>query len=174
LSLSFFGTECKFEFQSLHHNTNMCLPGALQKAQVSTYANTLASLSSHRHSLIFSIINCQFPKAYGSMDSRPEFITNFDGVCTAPAKCLRSRPLTPARSCQPAEDRDRGHPSRGTELNWWALSADSPVHQTDMDFWRWNQPQTVNLMKIEAGIDVRTTILLRNIPNRVDSEDRRT
>jgi hypothetical protein len=43
-----------------------------------------------------------------------------------------------------------------------------------MDFWRWNQPQTVNLMKIEAGIDVRTTIMLRNIPNRVDSEDLKT
>jgi hypothetical protein len=66
---------------------------------------------------------------------------------------------------------NRSHPSRGIEPNWWALSADSPVHQTDMDFWRWNQPQTVNLMKIEAGIDVRTTIMLRNIPNLVDFED---
>ncbi|CAD0111545.1 unnamed protein product [Aureobasidium uvarum] len=40
-----------------------------------------------------------------------------------------------------------------------------------MDFWRFNQPQTVNLQKIEAGIDVRTTIMVRNIPNRVDFED---
>ncbi|CAD0109878.1 unnamed protein product, partial [Aureobasidium uvarum] len=62
----------------------------------------------------------------------------------------------------------RGHGSRHPAL---CLSEDSPVHQTDMDFWRFNQPQTVNLQKIEAGIDVRTTIMLRNIPNRVDFED---
>jgi hypothetical protein len=30
------------------------------------------------------------------------------------------------------------------------------------------------LMKIEAGVEVRTTIMLGNIPNRVDSEDLRT
>jgi hypothetical protein len=66
---------------------------------------------------------------------------------------------------------NRAHHSRGIEPNWWALSKDSPVHQMDMEFWRWNQPQTVNLDKIEAGIDVRTTIMLRNIPNRVDFED---
>jgi hypothetical protein len=40
-----------------------------------------------------------------------------------------------------------------------------------MEFWRWNQPQTVSLNKIEAGIDVRTTIMLRNIRDRVDFED---
>jgi hypothetical protein len=66
---------------------------------------------------------------------------------------------------------NRGHGARGLEPNWWALSNDSSVHQTDLEFWRWNQPQTVNLNKIEAGIDVRTTIMLRNIPNRVDFED---
>ena len=63
---------------------------------------------------------------------------------------------------------NRGYDSR-RESNW--LSHDSPVHQTDLEFWRWNQPQTVNVNKIEAGIDVRTTIMLRNIPNRVDFED---
>ena len=55
------------------------------------------------------------------------------------------------------------------ETNW--VSNESFVHQTDLEFWRWNQPQTVNVNKIEAGIDVRTTIMLRNIPNRVDFED---
>ncbi|KAI4716730.1 hypothetical protein E4T48_07034, partial [Aureobasidium sp. EXF-10727] len=63
----------------------------------------------------------------------------------------------------------RGHGSR--QPAWWIPSEDSPVHQTDMAFWKFNQPQTVNLQKIEAGIDVRTTIMLRNIPNRVDCED---
>lgn len=61
---------------------------------------------------------------------------------------------------------NRGYDSR---RNW--LSRDAPVHETDLEFWRWNQPQTVNVNKIEAGIDVRTTIMLRNIPNRVDFED---
>ncbi|CAD0111853.1 unnamed protein product [Aureobasidium uvarum] len=40
-----------------------------------------------------------------------------------------------------------------------------------MAFWTFNQPQIVNLQKIEAGIDVRTTIMLRNISNGVDLED---
>ncbi|THZ09031.1 hypothetical protein D6C95_01406 [Aureobasidium pullulans] len=61
----------------------------------------------------------------------------------------------------------RGHGGRGALV----LSEDSIVHQTDMEFWRFNQPQTVNLLKIEAGVDVRTTVMLRNIPNRVDSHD---
>ncbi|KAG9588115.1 hypothetical protein KCU77_g7467, partial [Aureobasidium melanogenum] len=60
---------------------------------------------------------------------------------------------------------------RGLQPAWWIPSDDSPVHQTDMEYWRFNQPQTVNLRKIEAGVDVRTTIMLRNIPNRVDFED---
>ncbi|GAB7347727.1 hypothetical protein MBLNU459_g5280t1 [Dothideomycetes sp. NU459] len=34
-----------------------------------------------------------------------------------------------------------------------------------------NQPQTVDIRKIEAGIDVRTTIMLRNIPNRVNAAE---
>ncbi|KAH0371565.1 hypothetical protein KCU65_g1688, partial [Aureobasidium melanogenum] len=60
---------------------------------------------------------------------------------------------------------------RGLQPAWWIPSEDSPVHQTDMEYWRFNQPQTVNLRKIEAGVDVRTTVMLRNIPNRVDFED---
>ncbi|KAH0366013.1 hypothetical protein KCU65_g5666, partial [Aureobasidium melanogenum] len=58
------------------------------------------------------------------------------------------------------------------KTSWlWLSSDDPPVHQIDMEHWRFNQPQTVNLIKIEAGVDVRTTSMLRNIPNRVDFED---
>ena len=40
-----------------------------------------------------------------------------------------------------------------------------------MEAWREHQPRTVNLAKIEAGVDVRTTVMLRNNPNRVQFED---
>jgi hypothetical protein len=41
-----------------------------------------------------------------------------------------------------------------------------------MEYWRFNQARSVNLAQIEAGIDVRTTIMLRNIPNRTQFEIR--
>ncbi|KAI5209371.1 hypothetical protein AUEXF2481DRAFT_610513 [Aureobasidium subglaciale EXF-2481] len=65
----------------------------------------------------------------------------------------------------------RGRPSDAPQRAWWVPSDDSIVHQTDVEFWRFNQPQTVNLLKIHDGIDVRTTIMLRNVPNRVQFED---
>ncbi|KAI5208502.1 hypothetical protein E4T39_01388 [Aureobasidium subglaciale] len=65
----------------------------------------------------------------------------------------------------------RGRPSNALQRAWWVPSDDSIVHQTDMEFWKFNQPQTVNLLKIDDGIDVRTTIMLRNVPNRVQFED---
>ncbi|KAH0339554.1 hypothetical protein KCU81_g7170, partial [Aureobasidium melanogenum] len=40
-----------------------------------------------------------------------------------------------------------------------------------MEHWRTNQPQAVHLRKIEVGVDVRTTIMLRNFPNPADFED---
>ena len=75
---------------------------------------------------------------------------------------------TPRRFHSGYRGGNRGLDSRRGS-NW--LSHDSPVHQTDLEFWRWNQPQTVNVNKIEAGIDIRTTIMLRNAPNRVDFGD---
>lgn len=34
-----------------------------------------------------------------------------------------------------------------------------------------NQPQTVDIAKIESGLDVRTTLMIRNVPNRLNWED---
>jgi RNA recognition motif-containing protein len=67
----------------------------------------------------------------------------------------------------------RGNGGRGGAHNdhWWMPAVDSRIHNTNLEYWKFNQPQTVNLAKIEAGIDVRTTIMLRNIPNRTQFED---
>ncbi|KAH0278118.1 hypothetical protein KCU91_g2723, partial [Aureobasidium melanogenum] len=40
-----------------------------------------------------------------------------------------------------------------------------------MEYWRFHQPQTANLRKIEAGVNVCTAIMLRNITNRADLKD---
>jgi hypothetical protein len=33
----------------------------------------------------------------------------------------------------------------------------------------WNANNTVSKLRIETGLDVRTTIMLRNIPNKMDA-----
>ncbi|KAG9959642.1 hypothetical protein KCU61_g7247, partial [Aureobasidium melanogenum] len=40
-----------------------------------------------------------------------------------------------------------------------------------MEDWRFHQPQTANLRKIEAGVNVCTAIMLRNITNHADLKD---
>ncbi|KAH0223382.1 hypothetical protein KCU86_g100, partial [Aureobasidium melanogenum] len=40
-----------------------------------------------------------------------------------------------------------------------------------MEYWRFHQPQTANLRKIKAGVNVCTAIMLRNITNHADLKD---
>lgn len=65
---------------------------------------------------------------------------------------------------------------RSSMISWLCLSPTFMVGFLEqfscspnyMEHWRTSRPQDVDLSKIEAGVDVRNTTMLRNIPNRVD------
>ena len=157
--------------QAFHHftTTPQCFTqGALQNIQPSTILLTHPlRLEILQHSLIIAKSKYPLIKAYGSLDFGPEFITNYPAGSVSP--CEQARHLT--RSIQAHTDApQKTKAGIGVRTTNWVPN-ESPVHQTDLEFWRWNQPQTVNVNKIEAGIDIRTTIMLRNAPNRVDFGD---